>query len=81
MNFAGVLNASFGFKSDGWQVQLPSFSFSIICFVIFLGIQKKIHKDAFIEIKAKIAQQTEFQTIFDELDESVVILNLQSRII
>jgi transcriptional regulator with PAS, ATPase and Fis domain len=40
-----------------------------------------VHKDAFIEIKQKVAQQTEFQTIFDELDESVVILNVNKRIV
>ena len=40
-----------------------------------------MHKDAFIEIKHKVAQQTEFQTIFDELDESVVILDESKRIV
>lgn len=46
-----------------------------------MNVQKKVHKDAFIEIKTKVAQQTEFQTIFDELDESVVILNKAKRIV
>ena len=51
-----------------------SFVFAIIIAVIFMYINKRVHKEVFIEHKQKIQQQGEFKTIFDNLDEGILIL-------
>ena len=82
IGYIGTLDATYDLSENP---ELSAFAglfiFAVGTFILFLSIQKKVHKDAFIEIKQKVVQQTEFQTIFDELDESIVILNESKKIV
>ena len=52
MLYSAIIYSTYGFTAnDSWKTQMPGFTFGVFCFIIFLNIQKKIHKDAFIEIK------------------------------
>mmetsp|Transcript_17668 Transcript_17668/g.27353 ORF Transcript_17668/g.27353 Transcript_17668/m.27353 type:complete len:184 (+) Transcript_17668:276-827(+) len=43
-------------------------------FCMFIYIQKRIHKEVFVEVKKKNQLQEEFKTIFDELDTAIFIM-------
>jgi len=45
----------------------------MIYFRLFLHIQKQVHKEVFIEMKKRTSEQEEFKTIFNELDEGILI--------
>ena len=53
--------------------------FGMIYFRLFLHIQKQVHKEVFIEMKKRTSEQEEFKTIFNELDEGILITE-QNRI-
>ena len=52
---------------------------ALVTFRVFLYIQKRVHKEIFFEMKQRSAEQGEFKTIFNELDEGIVITQ-QNRI-
>lgn len=52
---------------------MVTLSFGTICFCIFMYLQKRVHKEVYLGIKNRLHQQNEFKTIFDTLDEAVVI--------
>jgi hypothetical protein len=55
--FMAILDVTYGLDSyESFAKNGASFGFSVACFVIFLKIQKKVHKDVFVEIKLKVAQ-------------------------
>ena len=59
--FLGMVDSTYGLEDQSiWGAWLGTFVFGVISFILFLSIQKKVHKDAFIEIKNKVDQQTEF---------------------
>ena len=76
-----MIYTSYGLDLSNMVSLIPTFTFGVISFILYLGIQKKIHKDAFLGIMEKVSSRQEFQTIFNELDESVVILNSSNRIV
>ena len=78
--FLSILENSYGLNDPDVMDAVGSFIFAAISFLIFLSLQKKVHKDAFLEIKIKVEQQNEFKTIFNELDESLLVLNSESKI-
>ena len=47
--------------------------FALGFFRVFLYIQKRVHKEIFFEMKQRLSEQDEFKTIFNELDEGVLI--------
>jgi len=79
--YIAMIYTTYGLDFSMMASLIPTFTFGVICFVLYLGIQKKVHKDAFLEIMEKVSSRQEFQTIFNELDESVVILNSSNRIV
>jgi len=52
-----------------------SFVIGALDLLVFLLINKRVHKEVFFEQKERISQQTEFKTIFNQLDEGIVILS------
>ena len=46
----------------------------LIFFRVFLYIQKRVHKEVFFEMKQRTSEQEEFKTIFNELDEGIIII-------
>jgi hypothetical protein len=79
--YLAMIYTSYGLDLSNMVSLIPTFTFGVISFILYLGIQKKIHKDAFLGIMEKVSSRQEFQTIFNELDESVVILNSSNRIV
>jgi hypothetical protein len=59
------------------QESLPSalilFTFALLLFRVFLHIQKKVHKEVFIEMKQRAQEQDEFKVIFNEFEEAILI--------
>lgn len=47
---------------------------STVFMFIFLYIAKRIHKEVFIEHKRSSMLQTEYRTIYDQLEESIFVL-------
>ena len=41
--------------------------------ILFMYIQKRVHKEVFLEMKQKVSLQDEFKTIFNQLDEAIFI--------
>lgn len=46
---------------------------STVVIVLFLYIQKRVHKEVFLEMRQKVSLQDEFKTIFNQLDEAIFI--------
>ena len=44
-----------------------------ILIILFMYIQKRVHKEVFLEMKQKVSLQDEFKTIFNQLDEAIFI--------
>tara|TARA_B110000285_G_C15129823_1_gene622801 strand:- start:2360 stop:2515 length:156 start_codon:yes stop_codon:yes gene_type:complete len=48
--------------------------------MLFMYIQKRVHKEVFLEIKQRVSQQDEFKTIFNQLDEAILIISDNTKI-
>ena len=74
--FYGLVEAVFG-GADAMSVYSSqifiTLQFGSGAFVVFLYLQKRVHKEVFLGFKNRQHQQNEFKTIFDQLDEAVVI--------
>lgn len=54
--FAAIVSCTYGFEANSaWINQMPGMTIGLFINIVFLNIQKKIHKDAFIEIREKVA--------------------------
>lgn len=74
--FVGILNAAFDLTQEmSGRVQsiILTLLFGTFIFMLFLYLQKRIHKEVFLSYKNLQHQQNEFKVIFDQLEEGVVI--------
>ena len=60
-------------KFIGYSNIAITVALGMIAFRVFLYIQKRVHKEVFFEMKQRTSEQGEFKTIFNELDEGIVI--------
>ena len=44
---------------------IATFGFSTLIVMLFMYIQKRVHKEVFLEIRQRVSQQDEFKTIFN----------------
>ena len=59
---------------------IATFGFSTFIVMLFMYIQKRVHKEVFLEIRQRVSQQDEFKTIFNQLDEAILIISDTSKI-
>ena len=53
--YLSMIYTTYGLDYSMMASLVPTFTFGVIVFVLYLGIQKKVHKDAFMEIKEKVS--------------------------
>ena len=76
LTYSGMIIAIYDTLSlqvDEKNTFVSTMFFATLIIAIQLYIQKRVHKEVFLEQKQRIAQQTEFQTIFNQLDEGILI--------
>lgn len=74
--FSGLIFAMYNEEELKQKVGLNlivNIAFALAFFRVFLYIQKRVHKEIFFEMKQRSSEQDEFKTIFNELDEGVLI--------
>ena len=74
--FSGLIFAMYNEEELKQKVGLNlliNIGFALAFFRIFLYIQKRVHKEIFFEMKQRSSEQDEFKTIFNELDEGILI--------
>jgi hypothetical protein len=79
--YIGIFLSFFEGELEPKHIQtIATFGFSTLMIMLFMYIQKRVHKEVFLEIKQRVSQQDEFKTIFNQLDEAILIISDNTKI-
>ena len=76
--FLGLIDSTYGLEpylaNKGAAMFSSEYILTAFMFIMFIYIQKRTHKEVFIEIKKKMELQNEFKIIFDEFEAAIFIM-------